>query len=833
MSFLANKMLRFIFFQLHLQYAFGNILVPSQMQQSATTDISIVNTFSGCFINVINFNGLDINFPIITQPIVLQRYFSFPGTWLVFPFEMSPSQSYQNTRSVLITLLLNNRIVTYKNKRIFLDHELSLKYVLNILSNSRVLTTNKNTNCETGIHFHLPYQNRDSFLYEMDENLGILLKEPSWLGAWRNPVWLRWRPNLINSVPRYSLLIYTASESLTFRKYKYLDIWISSILHSPNIHRMQELILVLMGFSSQQELHVLCLYCNPCNPFQLVPLRIKKYPNSIETLRSRVKPFDLEERYPSRITIRKANQQLIYFNIMPLSIRDIIQTITKWNIRTNGGIVYLADIPMIIDLFPKNTTFTYPQLGAYNEYENKFIYFKMRSCGVQKIISYHPKLRPGIFTFPDKHLGFYKSVGLVFHRTQLRFVSCHEENIHWIHRLENLFNVFDVPMWIILIGFLILVSKINEFVVQKNYKRIPFSKTIYELYGSILDQSVGLYSGQARINSVYSYTLAILPLLFILLNNLYKGDNITNLTVNPPPIPFDTFDKLVTANFKVMSRRLQIRMSHVRRFLETSNMSLSVSPYANIFDKKHEFYPYVSEFWYSFTLTIPELKLTILSLFKNSVSNRTRKYFDNSEMYQIVDKKTGKFTSFQTIDDILEANMDNCNKSAVILNEEAAISLFNILKVKKKPTYYGKDIMNQKLTGYTFFGYFPTRLLLKPMYYFESGVTEWWDKYFKWALMMKTRTEEVNMLARKNQTVAWENDNRSDIYIICLIPLFGLSMSFFAFIFCEVNVINCFIGLVKKIRVLFRNVLDFLNCIICVSILQFCLRFKNSVIKFA
>lgn len=214
MSFLANKigtMLRFICFQLHLQYAFGSILVPSQMQQSATTDISIVNTFSGCFINVTNFNGLDINFPIITQPIVLQRYLSFPGTWLVFPFEMSPSQSYQNTRSVLITLLLNNRIVAYKNKRIFLDDELSSKYVLIFLSNSWVSTTNKNTNCEAWIHFHLPYQNQDSFLYEMDEKLEMLLKEPSWLGNWRNPVKVRWRPNLINSVPRYSLLIYTAN----------------------------------------------------------------------------------------------------------------------------------------------------------------------------------------------------------------------------------------------------------------------------------------------------------------------------------------------------------------------------------------------------------------------------------------------------------------------------------------------------------------------------------------------------------------------------------------------------------------------------------------------
>lgn len=161
-------------------------------------------------------------------------------------------------------------------------------------------------------------------------------------------------------------------------------------------------------------------------PFSTCAIKNKKISNSIETLRSLVKPFDLEEKYPLIITIDKAYEQRLYFNIMPLSIRDIVQTITKWNIRTNGGIMYLADIPTIHDLFPKNTTLRYPQLSAYFKYANKFIYFKMRSCGVQKIISYHPKLRPSIFTSHDKHLDFFKSVGLVFHRTQLRFISCHE-----------------------------------------------------------------------------------------------------------------------------------------------------------------------------------------------------------------------------------------------------------------------------------------------------------------------------------------------------------------------------------------------------------------------
>lgn len=44
---------------------------------SSENDIASANAFSKCVVHVLNFCGLDINFEILTTPIVLLRYVSF------------------------------------------------------------------------------------------------------------------------------------------------------------------------------------------------------------------------------------------------------------------------------------------------------------------------------------------------------------------------------------------------------------------------------------------------------------------------------------------------------------------------------------------------------------------------------------------------------------------------------------------------------------------------------------------------------------------------------------------------------------------------------------
>ncbi len=47
-----------------------------------------------------------------------------------------------------------------------------------------------------------------------------------------------------------------------------------------------------------------------------------------------------------------------------------------------------------------------------------------------------------------------------------------------------------------------------------------------------------------------------IPVIWLLFSTLYKGDNITNLTANPPLIHFDKFETLVGYGFQIYLRRI-------------------------------------------------------------------------------------------------------------------------------------------------------------------------------------------------------------------------------------------------------------------------------------
>lgn len=68
------------------------------LQTFKNSDITIVNLFSECITTVINLRGVNINFQILSNPVVLMRYLSIEESWLIFPYELSPvkSQPFNN-----------------------------------------------------------------------------------------------------------------------------------------------------------------------------------------------------------------------------------------------------------------------------------------------------------------------------------------------------------------------------------------------------------------------------------------------------------------------------------------------------------------------------------------------------------------------------------------------------------------------------------------------------------------------------------------------------------------------------------------------------------------
>lgn len=115
-----------------------------QAGDSFNDDISIVNIFSDCLVRAITFNGLNINFPNLLQPIVLLHYFSFPDNILLYPVESrNKLNKFQQTKKNIFPLSNN---ATIKNQGTSFNLESSLAYIDLILGKHSQLI-NKNTNC--------------------------------------------------------------------------------------------------------------------------------------------------------------------------------------------------------------------------------------------------------------------------------------------------------------------------------------------------------------------------------------------------------------------------------------------------------------------------------------------------------------------------------------------------------------------------------------------------------------------------------------------------------------------------------------------------------------
>lgn len=147
-------------------------------------------------------------------------------------------------------------------------------------------------------------------------------------------------------------------------------------------------------------------------------------------------------------------------------------------------------------------------------------------------------------------------------------------------------------------------------------------------------------------------------------------------------------------------------------------------------------------------------------------------------MFPVWNSSTDFSGMFETLDQVLKMHMEECNKSAVILQDGMTIQLYNTLKMTNKPVYLGMDIVNENLNGYKYFGYFSTKVIMRSKHFFQSGILEWWQKFFNWYLIIKTRSDRI----RVEQNAKHEGQSQEGIYLIFLIPVTGLLLSIIVFI---------------------------------------------------
>lgn len=129
-----------------------------------------------------------------------------------------------------------------------------------------------------------------------------------------------------------------------------------------------------------------------------------------------------------------------------LSKKDVLAKIPMFKLSDGRLLAPISDWHLISQIFPKNTTIHFHD-GVHN------INYCNKATGFNK----HPVLQAWIVRKTTSSILEYPEIGMFFWHKQLRFVSCHRKQTHWIHKLEGLLIVFDVYTW-----FLLIISFLSQ-----------------------------------------------------------------------------------------------------------------------------------------------------------------------------------------------------------------------------------------------------------------------------------------------------------------------------------------------------------------------------------
>lgn len=356
--------------------------------------------------------------------------------------------------------------------------------------------------------------------------------------------------------------------------------------------------------------------------------------------------------------------------------------------------------------------------------------------------------------------------------------------MHWTNQLKELISPFDIPTWMVLICTCFILS----WVVKKNNRSavILRNQSLFDvnffMFWCILDQSNSIFE-RAVIRSKTSLycCLVFVPIVWFYLSTIYKGDNVTRLTAEPPLTRFDTFKMIEGNNFTTFSRRLNL--SKFRSgFYNLSKIVQLHQQYGSI--AAHEALPFVSGLWYKIMLILRPSGHNNLSLnaLKHEIPTQLWKYINHSSM--LPDFGQGYSGNISTI---LNFHMKKCNKTAIILERHSALLLHTILRRMSKPSYIVKEKILEYFWGYKYSGYFPANLVLNGRYIFEAGIIAWWDQYFDFAVILKTNVH-MGIFMPRTKFQSQDSDNKTGktaVAVLTLIPGVGLLLSLFVFVFVQ------------------------------------------------
>ncbi len=444
----------------------------------ADDQLKFLKSFSNCITHIINFQEYNINLSILIQPVVLLNYDSPQHFKDLFPTKLLKQELE------LTDALHFDRITTLPQTFIDKVHRSSEFHDQLFQDNFRI--SSKRTNCDFHLYLHPPIQQVSPHMYhEVYWSKSHVLKHPFWISKLNTRLF---RTESLYARPKTSLLICKKVDGSTCENEDFKQNWISSVLQNGYKIEISEIILIFETKSHKIRLSILCPYCNPCNSLQMVDIS-----HNTMHFNTLLKTFKMltQKTYPQIITVvLLVENNEMYGNMLiengAKSRKTLLNNIAKFDGKDNADFLpFLFDAHIIQILCSENITFKYT--STFDELAWTDI--QVQSCN--KPIHYSLKFRPAIQRKTNGNLGYFREIGLAFHKEQLRFVSCHKEITHWIHRLIELVFAFDAPTWFLVFWSLTAIAIISN-LAHKPGKLAAFWNAYFALISTMVEQSSNL-----------------------------------------------------------------------------------------------------------------------------------------------------------------------------------------------------------------------------------------------------------------------------------------------------------------------------------------------------
>lgn len=703
--------------------------------------IGQINQFNNCTISLFNFRGLDIDMKILIQPTSLYRYMVKPFGlgYDLYPFELN--------RTLIDDFYFSEQYMKYA-KSLYTDkyrigHKLSI--------------------CQVEIYMDPPGRSEAPGLYLKDHRPLRFVTPNTIILADTFPDDLQWRKSSFGPTSAISILAYKPLETNICNDY-ICKAWIFTVRSRPRYANHNQELQIWNLLQSPISTHIHCRYCDPCNP-EAFPAKgsetgIKK------TARGPWFSNHLISSYVPRIAYHKKFYESKHSILAGLhTTKELDHDLVFENL---GNVFHTHFVLM---MFNENIT----HIFSTSPPEKRFYYRNIRlpQCG-DKIVPYAPHLLPHLSRRSGATTQKFPHYGLAFSRKKLCFLSCHNEVKPWTKQLQELVSPFEILTWIILCACLLILSRMHSFLLGRKCtirRQESWTAIGFQYITTLFDQSVKCFQLKSETSTSALYAcICSVPLLVVVLNNHYKGENIERLTVQQS-VMYDTFKDLVEHKFPVYSLPLEMGKEDYAIFQQDKYVA---EDYIKI--NNHEAFPIASQLWGSIAFHF--YGGMELSTVGKRISETAWYYLNNTQLFP--EWRTYARAANKT-NALVIPHLKSCNKSAVILNEGLARVVFSRLKKPGRNLYFGKDVVMENIYGYETFGQFPNEIIRRITYFPQTGIQVHWSKYLEFFLI-QIASSRKNLLNITSVEVVDENVSNVNVRVLLFIPGFGLLASIFVFI---------------------------------------------------